>query len=291
MMLYLTGASSSIAKTGEAPQDDPMKSLGGFVSSSPVPNAALNTLFDLVSMRTIKDKTKETIAIALVNKFDHAVSDVRLKVVGESDDICRFRVAAVPIDETYQMEHINNRYSEPLSAEFYDATFYRASVEVEIRKPGVKDEEIVFDPFDITATVEESGIEGTYQAISKAFSASEKYEVKRITLHRFRIVSKTDDTIETPLTCSYIATDGAEFEFDGKFQNAVNNEVVLTDELQPQQAVGIWLQRQVANTAEKSNRELIKDFDNHIVADTVETIELSINYNIAEDNEEEEGGE
>lgn len=292
MMLYLTGASSSIAKSGEAPQDDPMKSLGGYVSTSPVPNAAINTLFDLVSMRTIKDKTKETIAIALVNKFDYAVSEVSLKVVSEPDNVCRFRVAAVPIGDNYEMEHINNRYSEPLSADFYDATFYRASVDVEIRKAGVKGEEIVFDPFDITAVVEEGGIEGTYQAISAAFSASEKYEVKRITETKFRIESKDDTTIETPLTCSYIATDGAEFEFADKFKNVVNNEVVLTDELQPQQAIGIWLQRQVADTAEKTNEELIEDFDNGRKAGTVEEIELSINYNIVEeDTDTEEGGE
>ena len=61
MMLYLTGASSSLAHSGGTPQDDPMKSLGGYVSNSPVPNAALNTLFDFVSLRSIKDKTKETI--------------------------------------------------------------------------------------------------------------------------------------------------------------------------------------------------------------------------------------
>lgn len=289
MMLYLTGASTSIAKSGEAPQDDPMKSLGGYVSTSPVPNAAINTLFDLVSMKTIKERAKETIAIALVNKFNYAVSEVSLKVVGEPENVCVFRVASVPIDDTYKMEHINNRYSEPLSADFYDATFYRASVDVEIRKPGVKDEEIVFDPFDVTAVVKEGGVEGTYQAIADAFSTSENYGVRRINETKFRIERKDDNTIETPLDCSYIATDGAEFEFADKFKNVVNNEVILTDELQPQHAIGIWLQRQVADTAEKTNEDLIEDFDNGIIDETVEEVELSINYNIVEDTDTEKG--
>lgn len=114
MMLYLTGASSS-SKTNEAPQDDAMKSLGGYISSTPVPNAAINTLFDLISIKTIQEKNKETIAIGLVNKFDTSVSDVSLKIVSEQDNVCFFRVAAVSADENLCIEYIQNRYSEPLN--------------------------------------------------------------------------------------------------------------------------------------------------------------------------------
>ena len=88
MMLFLTGASSSLASSGGTPQDDPMKSLGGYVSNSLVPNGTLNTLFDLISLKSIKNKTKETIAIALINKFDSIVTDVKLKIVSGQNNIC-----------------------------------------------------------------------------------------------------------------------------------------------------------------------------------------------------------
>ena len=51
MMLYLTGATASLNKGGVA-QDDPMKSLGGYISLSPVPNGAINTLFDYISIKS-----------------------------------------------------------------------------------------------------------------------------------------------------------------------------------------------------------------------------------------------
>lgn len=281
MMLYLTGASSS-SKTGEAPQDDVMKSLGGYISSTPVPNASLNTLFDLVSIKSIKNRTKETIAIGLVNKFDFAVSDVILKMVSEQDNIGIFRVAAVDVDKNNCMEHISNRYSEPICAEFYDATFFKGSVDVTIVTPAVAGEEIVFDPFDITAVVERSGIEGTYEAINKAFSKSDEYHVKRLTEKTFRIERNDELTIVTPFSCSFISTENSEFIFSDKFQNVKGNEVLLVDKLEPGQAIGIWLQREISEVVEKSNEELLKDYDEKRKIDTLEEIDLVINYNIVE---------
>ena len=46
MILYLTGANTSLRKSSEAPQTDTAKSLGGYVSSTPVPSGELNALFD-----------------------------------------------------------------------------------------------------------------------------------------------------------------------------------------------------------------------------------------------------
>lgn len=285
MMLYLTGASSS-SKSNEALQDDAMKSLGGYISSSPVPNAAINTLFDLVSIKTIQERNKETIAIGLVNKFDFPVSNVSLKVVSEQDNICNFRVAATAVDKNHCMEHINNRYSEPINAEFYNATFFRGSVDVEIVIPGVTGEEIVFDPFNIIAVVETSGIEGTYNAIAKAFSASEEYHVKRLTERTFKIERNDDITIETPFICSHISTENSEFKFSDKFRNIKDGEVILIDILQPNEAIGIWIQRTIADVVEKTDEELLQDYNDKRKVEILEEVELVINYNIVENEKD-----
>lgn len=280
-MLYLTGASSS-SKAGEAPQTDTMKSLGGFISTTPVPNGAVNTLFDLVSIKTLKEQTKETIAIGLVNKFNEPVSDVTLKIVGNQDDICKFRVAAVAVDKNNCMEHIYNRYSEPIDAEFHDATFFRGSVDVTIVTPGIAGEEIVFDPFDVTAVVERSGMDGTYEAVNKAFSKCEDYRVKRLTERTFRIERKDDLSIVEPFECSFLTTDNADFSFSDKFRNVKNGEVLLTEMLQPNETIGIWLQREISEVANLSNEELLKDYDEKRKVDTLEEVELVVNYNMVE---------
>ena len=94
-MFYLTGAQSSLKKSNEVTQTDVMKSLGGYISSSPVPNNMINTLFDMVSLKTIKDKSQETICIGLINKLEKTVSDVTLKIVTPQEAICNFKIGAV----------------------------------------------------------------------------------------------------------------------------------------------------------------------------------------------------
>lgn len=285
MMLFLTGASSSLANSGGMPQDDPMKSLGGYVSISPVPNAALNSLFDLVSLKSIKEKTKETIAIALINKLSKPVSDVNLKIVSGQDSVCSFKIAAVSLDENYCMEHISNRYSQPIMAEFYDATFNPGSVDVEITRLPIPGEEVDFSPFDVMVQFSKSNYDDAINDIIKAFNKTNNYRVKRLSEKVFRIERIDDKSIDEPFECSFLSSDNAEFKFNGLFKNFSNNEVIISERIEPNEGIGIWLQREVLITNEKSDSEMISDYDKKITKDTIEEIELAINYNIVENTE------
>lgn len=284
MMLFLTGASSSLANSGGMPQDDPMKSLGGYVSISPVPNAALNSLFDLVSLKSVKEKTKETIAIALINKLSKPVSDVNLKIVSGQDSVCSFKIAAVSLDENYCMEHINNRYSQPIMAEFYDATFNPGSVDVEITRLPIPGEEVNFSPFDVMVQFSKSNYDDAINDVIKAFNKTNNYRVKRLSEKVFRIERTDDKRIDEPFECSFLSSDNAEFKFNGLFKNFSNNEVIISERIEPNEGIGIWLQREVLSTNEKSDFEMISDYDKKITKDTIEEIELAINYNIVENN-------
>lgn len=284
MMLYLTGATSSVKKSEDVAQTDVSKSLGGYISSSSVPNGSLNALFDSVSLKTIKDKPKETICIGLVNKFEQSVRNVSLKIVSGQDDICRFKVAAVLADKNLCVEHIPNRYSEPINAEFYDATFYRASVDVEIDESAVAGESISFEPFNVIADVERGGIEGTWESINKAFYNDETYCVKRLTETRFRIERRDDTKVSKPFSCSILATENAKLSFSGEFSNKKDNEVLITEQLKPCEGIGIWIQREVSNFIERSNDDLLKDYDEKKELEKVENVEVVIDYELDYDN-------
>lgn len=281
MMLYLTGATTSLNKGGVA-QDDPMKSLGGYISLSPVPNGTINILFDYVSIKSIKDKQVETLAFGLINEFKTPVSDLKIKLISCPENICSFKVAVVEVGDDYQMEHINNRYSEPITAEFFDVTFHRTAVNVEIVKPAIIGEKIFLRPFDVTVEVAKDGYDGTYEAVEKVFSKSEMYSVRRLSEKTFRIESRDDNAILQPLDCDYISTESVELKFDGKFRNDIDNEKFICHTLAPGKAIGIWLQRTVNNVSEKSNEEMIDDFNKKLKLETIENVELSLNYNIVE---------
>lgn len=283
MMIYLTGANTSLAKSSEAAQTDPAKSLGGYISSTPVPNGELNVLFDLISSFTLEKKKKETIALALVNKLDQAVNNVTLKVVVGNENLATFRVAAVKPDSSLAMEHIANRYAEPLAADFYSADFQRASVDIEITNPASVGEEIVLYPFNVIVGVEESGIEGTWNAFENAFSNDETYDVVRISENRFRVLRKDERVLPEPLTCSYVSTEGFSCNFLGKFTNGAVGEVTIIDEdsqLNPGEAIGLWIQRDLKKYKYPTNQQLIEDYKNKVIKEIIETAELVISYNI-----------
>lgn len=279
MLLYLTGASTSLVKSSDSPQTDANKSLGGYFSSTPVPNAALNSLFDTISSYTMEKHQGEIVAIGLINRLKVAVTDVELKVITVPDNLATFKVAAVAVSpDDYRMEAIANRYQEPMLAEFHDASFHRASVDVEITQYASAGEEIMLYPFNLSLIVDEEGWEGTWKAFKEAFSSDQTYDVVRVSERVYRITRRDDTALETPLECSYIATDGFAAEFKGELANAVNNTALLAEALAPGDAVGIWIQRNIKDV-ETSDEQLIEDFKQGVVQKDVEEVELVVSYN------------
>lgn len=282
MMLYLTGAGASLTKNPSNPQTDANKSLGGYISSTPVPNSALNSLFDLISSYTLEKKRKETIAIGLINKFDYIVNDVEIKIVTDDRHEAIFKVAAVKVADDFSFEHIANRYQEPLLADFYDASFYRTAVEITINNPGIIGEEIMLYPFNVLINIEEEGIEGNWNSFYKAFYNDENYSIKRVKENVFRIEARNENVIELPLDCSYISSDIFSASFNGKFENKIDNSVLIKETLQPNEAVGIWIQRQIESNKITTDEELINRYTQKYVIDDFEEVELIISYNLVE---------
>ena len=261
MLLYLTGASTSLVKSEDNPQTDASKSLGGYISSTPAPNAALNSLFDMISSYTLEKEQKETIALGLINQLETAVKNVELKIVTDVDNVATFKVAAVSVSsDNYRMESISSRYQEPMAAEFHDASFYRACVDLEVTQYAGKDEEIALYPFGISFVVQEEGWEGTWKAFEKAFSNDETYEIRRISKKKYRIGRRDDTLLETPLKCFYITTEGFKAEFLGELSNKADNTVLISEQLEPKEAIGLWIQRDIKDSSVPSNEQLLEDY-------------------------------
>ncbi len=50
-------------------------------------------------------------------------------------------------------------------------------------------------------------------------------------------------------------------------------------------AIGIWIQREIGETAERSNEQMIQDYDDKKILDTLEEVSLLINYNFVSGGE------
>ena len=281
-MIYLTGAQYSLKRTEDNPQVDPAKSLGGFISSSPVPNGSLNALFDLVSTSTLMDRPRETLAIALINKLTVAVRNVELKIVVGSKPICAWRIAAVAPDANLATEAIPNRYAEPLNATFYDATFVRAAIEFDVTTPPSAGESFAIMPIGFAAelTNKESGWDGLWKAMKRAASRNATFSAERLSERRFRVAYRDETEVaEEGIECTLLTDGGMRVEFDGRFRNVSANSVVIADDLAPEGAVVLWLQREVSPEWEPlTDEQRIEDFKHHVVDSHVEEADIVITY-------------
>ena len=106
-------------------QSNITKSLGGYKSSSPVPNGTFDNLFGELSMMTVKENREEYIGLMLVNEGITAIEDVFLYFVHPEDSYSEYKIGAiVPAtdgDGYSYIESIPNRYSKPLYTDFVSA--------------------------------------------------------------------------------------------------------------------------------------------------------------------------
>lgn len=103
-------------------------SLGGFKSSSQVPNGMIGNLFSELSLLALDRKLNEYIALVLYNDTGDEVSDITVyfdyPVDGNAaqTNLCKFEIAAVALNETdNSMEIVENIYAQPYNAEFHEA--------------------------------------------------------------------------------------------------------------------------------------------------------------------------
>src|SRR5574344_1912053 len=102
-------------------QSKPVLSLGGFLSSSKVPNGSLGNLFAEMSPYTLQNSRAEYIGLILTNTLK-PITSMSLRVKQFSGNICKFRIAPVELTENGEMELVPSVNSKPLYAEFEEAS-------------------------------------------------------------------------------------------------------------------------------------------------------------------------
>lgn len=118
---YFTGADNYLDA-----QVDKDKSLGGYVSSSPIPNDLLGALFGDISAYTVEKKFKDTKAIVIKNETGAAITGITTYFTNQATvPFLKIEIAAVQLTEDtsctpskFSMEKIINMRSTPINAVF-----------------------------------------------------------------------------------------------------------------------------------------------------------------------------
>lgn len=117
MKFYYTGASAT-----EEIQNKPIFSLGGFKSSSIVPNGQISNLFGDISELTIDKNNFDIIGIILKNELPNKAKDILFHFEYEENSYIKIEVAFVSVvmatDGSIYMEKIVNSHSLPYIGDF-----------------------------------------------------------------------------------------------------------------------------------------------------------------------------
>lgn len=105
-------------------QGNYINSLGGFPSSTEVPNDVFDNFFDEISLSEIKDVKTQYRAIIIKNESEEIIENIELWFEKKDSNICSYQIGATLLsnDEQPFMEHIPSVYSKPLYTQLYDAT-------------------------------------------------------------------------------------------------------------------------------------------------------------------------
>lgn len=129
MKLYYTGSDSF-----NGVQTDSKSSLGGFISSTPIPNQKIGNLFSDISYNNLIKKPIEIIGIALKNELANKI-DLKIWIEKLSGGICNYQIALVAPTvqgSNLSLEKISTKDSYPYYASFINAisegtAFYQAT--------------------------------------------------------------------------------------------------------------------------------------------------------------------
>jgi hypothetical protein len=121
--LYYTGAIREAAE-----QNNYIKSIGGYVSSSKVPNGGLNNLFGSISQLAISNAKNhlnsfEIVGLGLKNNSSNILKDVTFWVEKDVNAVCNFDLAIVSLATDSNgkfMEILSSRMTLPYYATFYN---------------------------------------------------------------------------------------------------------------------------------------------------------------------------
>lgn len=269
MKLYFSGATAKFAS-----QNDVTKSLGGFMSSTPIPNNRIGALFSGVSMYNLKERLPETMAFFIYNDTGSDITNLTVQQIyqnklGEPINVCNFDWAVVQPNENFSIEKIGNKMEQPFNATWFNPETIYQNLELTINEAidNGSNATILGSTFQINDV---ESIEDTVDAVIAFFKNSLNF--------RFEKLSENKILITNLSTTGYIggvslisSTQGA-ISNTAIFDDIVDGRTIIGD-LEDGKAIGVWLRRSF-NEVEKLDCEELEKSD----LTTLEELEIIFTY-------------
>lgn len=254
MRWYLSGV-----KTALAEQNTPTKSLGGYISSTLIPNGKVEIIFDEPSLQTIQNKTEETKVFFIKNTLAKDVENVLFYHIIEQQQQFSFQVSAM---KGVQVELLKTSNDIPYDSDFHDFGVSFSYCDITNVTNLTSGEVITIEDVDVSVP---DGLKSTFtQNAVTAFSTNTTHEMLVLENGDLRLQYRQVGVfVNTPIITSL---NGASLTF-GSFLGGVDDSVILVDELKVGESVGIFLKRTpISNQVTKDDSyytSILTEFQNN----------------------------
>lgn len=248
------------AKHSMSAQSDKTQSLGGYMSSTQIPNGRPGALFSSLSIYAQKNKIEETLAFFIYNDTVAPITNLSIQqvyqdILGSEENQAEFEWAVVEPTADHQMELIGTSREIPFNADFFNPTSKRESCILKIITPATAGEtftllgeNIIF----VGSSIEDMIAEIIGHFINDARYTIEKYSNNSIYIRREELL-KTDAVVQ-------ITTIGSAESNIVNFNGYVDGETVIADNLDAGKSLGVWIKRKVKPQLEIDfEEELLKE--------------------------------
>jgi hypothetical protein len=252
LQFYYTGATAPTAT-----QPDPSRSLGGYVSGSPLEDDVLNNLFGDITPMGMQYAGPETYALGLRNLGPKGAQELKLGYVYPAGCAVRLEVAAVELYadscNKLTMQALASRRARPQGATFHELEMRRATAELAIEfGPDAGDVlHLLVDGVQITpAETVRSDMSATTAAsflAQQILTRSTEYFAE-VDPERPNVVKITRE-LPGPFTGTLeLDTDGTAYAESVTFANGLDNSASLGN-LAKGEILGLWFRRTLLPSA------------------------------------------
>lgn len=271
MQLVFTGAPALLS-----PNTDVEKSLGGYVSNTPVPNNRLNGLFSDISEYGKANKIVETLAICLYNTSGSTKTNVKLTEIYsnqflDDDSGATYEWAAVTLNSG-KMESIQSKGDSPFYATFIEPKSRRADAILKVLTGGGIGDVITVLGVS-TLGLSGTSIENLVDAVVLSFVGNATYIVTKKSASEiyFQIIIYAVDTTAVTLSSTGLGT-----ATPTAFSNGYDGTVLLTASLADNDGIGLWIRRTIKPNIGKTCQALLDAIND--IPKTIDNLEVVFSW-------------
>jgi len=243
MRLLFSGAQYFKSEQGNAE-----KSLGGFMSSTSVPNKKLNAIFSGVSNYNLTNNSQNTLAFFVYNDTATAIANITLETINQNAlgvdiNYCEWEYSVALPAANGAIEQIGSSFEEPFNANWFDCTSRYEDCNIVLHTAGALGDD--FSIFGLLGVLTGNTVLTLQADIIALVNTSDwlRAEPNGETGVYFR----SKNVAPTSESTNFVTTGYATIMEDVSLSGGVDNRTILIDTLDPDKAIGLWVKRKVTD--------------------------------------------